>query len=182
MPLRIAVIDTETTWDDALMTIGIIVADADTLKPVAYKYFVIPDATRRGGMYSASINIDGLKISRLPEWGAILGTVAFLRAHNVTSLFAYNAKFDKRHLNLSDRFKWYDILKVAAYKQYNPKIPVEAKCCKTGRLKTGFGVQNIMQLLTEAPYQETHNAVVDALDELKIMRLLNLPLDIYPTV
>ena len=104
----------------------------------------------------------------------------FFDENNVQSIFAYNAKFDYGHLNELSGFKWYDIIKVAAYKQYNSKIPLNAECCKTGRLKRNFGVEPMMRMLTgDYSYFETHNALFDALDELRIMQLLDLPLDTY---
>ncbi|MBS6163460.1 MAG: hypothetical protein KH847_06245, partial [Clostridiales bacterium] len=75
---------------------------------------------------------------------------------------------------------WHDIMKIAAYKQYNTKIPESAKCCKTGRLKNGYGVENIMRLLGNCRYIETHNALIDARDELEIIKLLGQPINIYP--
>ncbi len=79
-------------------------------------------------------------------------------------------------------FNWYDIIKIAAYKQFNSKIPESAECCKTGRLKRNYGVESIMRLLSDDySYFETHNALFDAIDELKIMQLLGLPFDTYNT-
>ena len=77
-------------------------------------------------------------------------------------------------------FRWYDIIKVAAYRQYNSKIPQSAECCKTGRLKRNYGVEPMMRMLSgDYSYFETHNALFDALDELKIMQLLGFTLDKY---
>jgi len=62
---------------------------------------------------------------------------------------------------------------VAAYRQYNPAIPAWAECCGTGRLKRGYGVEPMLRILSgQSSYRETHNALEDALDELKIMELL----------
>ena len=71
-------------------------------------------------------------------------------------------------------------MRIAAYRQYNKYIPETAPCCKTGRLKSNYGVEPIMHMLTgNGGYQETHNAVNDACDELKIVELLALPLETY---
>lgn len=77
---------------------------------------------------------------------------------------------------------WHDIMRIAAYRQYNPMIPTSAECCKTGRLKRGYGVENIMRMIGNKDYIETHNALLDARDELEIMRLLGHPSDIYPQI
>ena len=89
-------------------------------------------------------------------------------------MFAYNAAFDYRHLPELSHLVWYDIMKLAAYRQHNSKIPGNADCYNTGRLKRGYGVESIYRLLSEDfSYFEMHNALTDAIDELEIMRLLN---------
>ncbi len=64
-------------------------------------------------------------------------------------------------------------MRLAAYRQYNLAIPSSADCFKTGRLKRGYGVEDILKMLSKNKrYRETHNAVLDAQDELEIIRLL----------
>ena len=46
-----AVIDTETNWADQVMSIGTVIADADTFQPVAAKYHILPMECEMGGMY-----------------------------------------------------------------------------------------------------------------------------------
>ena len=100
--------------------------------------------------------------------------------HNITQLFAYNALFDKGHLPELGGLEWYDIMRIAAYVQYNPMIPRGAPICRTGRLKCGYGVQSMLRILSEDySYCETHNALLDAVDELTIMRLLGHPIEKY---
>ena len=94
--------------------------------------------------------------------------------HGVRSIFAYNASFDRNHLPELRGFDWFDIMRLAAYRQHNPKIPACADCCSTGRMKRGYGVEAMLRLLSgKAAYSESHNAFHDAMDELEIMRLLN---------
>ena len=98
----------------------------------------------------------------------------------ISRIFAYNAKFDLGHLPELCGFEWFDIMRIAAYRQYNKYIHETAPCCKTGRLKSNYGVEPIMHMLTgNGGYQETHNAVNDTCDELKIVELLALPLEAY---
>ena len=60
--------------------------------------------------------------------------------------------------------QWHDIMRLAAYRQHNPKIPETADLCSTGRLKRGYGVEPMLRLLSgNRGYQETHNAIFDAL-------------------
>ena len=71
-------------------------------------------------------------------------------------------------------------MRLAAYKQYNHKIPDDMPCYATGRLKRGYGVEPMLRLLSgTTSYHESHNALHDAIDELKIMQLLGYPLDTY---
>ena len=59
-------------------------------------------------------------------------------------------------------------------------IPDSAECCATGKLKRNYGVEPIMRLLTgSSNYYEVHNALCDAADELKIMKLLGHDLNTY---
>ena len=73
-------------------------------------------------------------------------------------------------------------MRLAAYKQYNSAIPENAECCKTGQLKRGYGVEPILRMLGKEMYYETHNALMDAMDELEIVRLLGHPVDMYPEI
>ena len=112
---------------------------------------------------------------------AIADLRSWFTAHTVTSIFAYNACFDRNHLPELRDFDWYDIMHLAAYRQYNPKIPANADCCSTGRLKRGYGVESMLRLLSgKHTYNETHNAFHDTLDELEIMKLLAHHLSDYP--
>ena len=78
------------------------------------------------------------------------------------------------------KYQWYDIMRLAAYRQYNKAIPSSADCYQTGRLKRGYGVEEILKMLSQNKwYKETHNAVLDALDELKIMELLECEISAY---
>lgn len=88
--------------------------------------------------------------------------------------------FDKNLLNELESYRWFDIMKIAAYRQYNDKIPASIECCKTGRMKQNYGVEPMMQLLSgNRRYTEVHNALYDAADELEIMWLLGKTLEEY---
>lgn len=168
-----AVIDTETNWHDEVMSMGVVVADSETLEKIDSVYYIISPEYEVGGMYSGELRIheEGVRVtdrrSALSEIGEWLDT------YRVRKLFAYNASFDKRHLPEYARFAWYDIMRLAAYRQYNKTIPDSADCYRTGKLKHGYGVESILKMLRkDQRYSETHNAVLDAEDELQIMQLL----------
>ncbi|MDR2897494.1 MAG: hypothetical protein LBU99_01675, partial [Spirochaetaceae bacterium] len=106
--------------------------------------------------------------------------LVFLALHKVSAIFAYNAGFDYQHLPEMQHFEWFDIMKIAAYRQHNPAIPSHAECYKTGRMKRGYGVESIYRMLSDDfRYCELHNALTDAVDELEIMRLLGHGLERY---
>ncbi len=177
----IAVIDTETNWYDEVMSIGVALADAKTFKCVEAKYYIIDPEYRKGGMYSNVLNL----VKSIPSVftsrdDAMSDIRSWLDSKNNTKLFAYNAKFDYGHMDELSSYEWFDIMRLAAYKQYNSSIPENAECCKTGRLKRGYGVQDVLRMLScDFTYCETHNAVLDAMDELKIVELMGHDLGVY---
>ena len=178
---KFAVIDTETNWADQVMSIGTVIADGDTMEPLEAKYHILPAECAIGGMYSAAVFLDTpvppILCSRAE---AIAGLRGWFHAQGIRSIFAYNACFDRNHLPELRSFDWYDIMRLAAYRQHNPCIPAGAECCSTGRLKRGYGVEAMLRLLSgNRTYRETHNAFFDAMDELKIMALLGHDLSRY---
>lgn len=175
-----AVIDTETTWSDQVMSIGVVIAEKNSFELVDEAYYIFTPECLFGGMYTARLNIDGLRLVKKSRKSAIKKVRVLLSKYGVEQLFAYNALFDKRHLPEFSAYEWFDIMKIAAYKQYNKKIPATAVCCGSGRMKRNYGVQPMIQLLTgNSGYCETHNALHDARDELGIIRLLGKPLEEY---
>ena len=178
---RFAVIDTETNWVDQVMSIGTVIADTDTLETVDAKYHILPIECQVGGMYESTLFIETpVKPILCTRAEAIADLRSWFREQGVTAIFAYNACFDRNHLPELRSFDWYDIMRLAAYRQYNPKIPAHADCCATGRLRRGYGVEPMLRLLSgSCTYRESHNAFYDAVDELEIMRLLRHPLSQY---
>lgn len=176
-----AVIDTETNWFDEVMSIGAAIADAENFHIAAKWYCVITPECSAGGIYAHVLTAEGITVDMKGSRKEAMNQLdALLQRYAVTSLFAYNAVFDCRHLAEFERYRWFDIMRLAAYRQYNTKIPERAECWKTGRLKRNYGVESIMRMLTGNPdYHEMHNAVCDAVDELKIMRLLGYGIESY---
>ncbi len=178
---KFVVIDTETTWTDEVMSIGAVIADSDTMLPLESKYYILDPEYRAGGMYLGALLHRDIKnpiiCSRLE---ALNNLIDWCKNNRVSKVFAYNSVFDKNHLPELGGMHWFDIMKLAAYIQYNHKIPRGMPLCSTGRLKSGYGVQSILRMLTgDTAYQETHNALKDSLDELKIMLLLGYPVEKY---
>ncbi|WP_292184659.1 hypothetical protein [Butyrivibrio sp.] len=183
----IAVIDTETNWRDEVMSIGVALADSKTFKCTDTRYYIIDPEYRVGGIYSNVLHyrdngerrLSCLEVT-LSRSKALQEMKRYLTDNGVIKIFAYNAKFDLGHLRELDDFEWYDIMRLAAYKQYNSAITESMACCKTGRLKTNYGVEPITRMLTgDNYYCEVHNAVYDAVDELRIIELLGHELSLY---
>ncbi|MBO5868187.1 MAG: hypothetical protein J6Q54_04695 [Oscillospiraceae bacterium] len=177
----IAVIDTETNWIDQVMSIGTVIADRDSYAMIDAKYQVLTPEYLVGGMYESTLFADPkLQPSILNRADALTELTGWFQAYGVTEIFAYNASFDRNHLPELRGYAWYDIMRLAAYRQFNPKIPANADFCSTGRLKRNYGVEPMYRLLCGTScYNETHNALHDAVDELKIMKALGHPLSAY---
>ncbi len=178
---KFAVIDTETNWADQVMSIGTVIADADTFAPIEAKYHILPIECQIGGMYEHTLFIETpVQPILCTRAEALADLRAWFDRHGVRAIFAYNANFDRNHLRELGDYNWFDIMRLAAYRQYNPRIPANADLCSTGRLRRGYGVEAMLRLLSgRRAYSETHNAYHDALDELTIMRLLDHPLSVY---
>ena len=55
-----AVIDTETNWNNEVMSIGVVIAEKDTFKKVDDLYFIFDPEYKIGGMFS-------IKVGRVPR-------------------------------------------------------------------------------------------------------------------
>ena len=179
--MQIAVIDTETNWEDAVMSIGVVLADGERLCMTDRRYYIFRPECHVGGMYEGVLELpEAAPDAACTRREAMEEIRLWLEEQGVEALFAYNARFDSRHLPELREFPWYDIMKIAAYRQHNPSIPADAPCCSTGRLRRSYGVEPTLQRLTGDPwFRETHNALLDACDELHIMQLLQLTEDKY---
>lgn len=177
---KFAVVDTETNWDDEVMSIGVVVADQETMQKIDSIYYILDPEYRAGGMYANELRLDEKGVVVTNRKQALEEIGQWLDTYHVQKLFAYNASFDRNHLPEYAKYEWYDIMRLAAYRQYNRAIPDCADCYKTGRMKCGYGVESILKMLSgNKGYRETHNAVLDAEDELQIMQLLGHAISKY---
>ncbi len=181
---RFAVIDTETTWANELMSIGVVISDSKNFNVADKRYYILLPYKNHGAMYSSELYINGIVPDSEGDRMSIIRELSkFLSDWNINKIFAYNALFDRSRLPELNCFAWYDIMKIACNKLYNKKIPDSAECYSTGKLKRGYGVENIYRLLSDnIKYRETHNALYDAADELFIMKMLELEIESYDTV
>lgn len=178
--MNYAVIDTETNYFNQLMSIGVVITDSN-LYELDRLYYVITPAYLRPSMFEASLDLNNAKMENIKtRFDAIDEIIKILKSYNVEKIFAYNAKFDISYLEELKIFRWYDIMRIAAYQEFNKAITNDMDLCKNGRLKRGYGVENIYRMLSkDYCYSETHNALLDAIDELEIMRMLNVSIDSY---
>lgn len=176
---KFAVIDTETNWHNEVMSIGVVIARDEEFEAIDTKYLVIKEAADVGGLFSRVLYLEGQNVEIGKRASAIKRLKGYLKENEVGSIFAYNASFDRRCLPELTSFRWHDILKKAAYKDSNPALPLDAAFCSTGRLKSGYGVENIIRIFGEQDYREIHNALTDAIDELRIMKYLKYSINTY---
>jgi hypothetical protein len=176
-----AVVDTETNWHDSVMSIGLVIADEISFEPIMPKYYILTPECKVGGMFSKTLYLKDTKIDlEGSRKDVLIDLKNQLNENGVKKIFAYNATFDYRHLPELSAYEWYDIMSLAANRQYNPKIPAYAECHSTGRLKKDYGVESILRMLNDSSsYSELHNALTDAFDELKIIAMLNQNLNKY---
>jgi len=174
-----ALIDVETTYSDKVVSIGVVISDDISFKARNFKYFIIKERANTPAMYSHALDLSQFLLNskehetKVKYLDAIDSIKKLLSVNSVKRLFAYNANFDKNHLPELNTYHWHDIIEKAAYKQTNKKIPADSDFYGTGRLKKGYGVESMYRLLADdVNYIETHNALIDALDELKIMEFL----------
>ncbi len=181
-PFYIAVIDVETNWTDGVMSIGLAIANAETYHLEAQYYYEIDPDYKEDGMYSDSLFPAGIDFEICSREDAIHAINEGLSHYKVLDLFAYNAPFDRRHLPELEQYNWYDIMRIAAYRQHNSNIPKKAPLHQTGRLKWGYDFESMYQLASKDRfYSEPHCAVLDAIDELHLMKMLGHPIEYYRT-
>lgn len=175
-----AVLDTETNWENAVMSLGVVIAGSEDFRPLESRYYVFDPEYTVGGMFAAVLFLDGQPSRSCFRETALQELRSWLRQNAVERVFAYNARFDFSLLPELWDFRWYDIMGLAAYRQFNRTIPPTAECCASGRLKRGYGVEPTLRRLSGNHfYCEKHNALCDAEDELAIMRLLGHELSTY---
>ncbi|MBO4680042.1 MAG: helix-turn-helix domain-containing protein, partial [Lachnospiraceae bacterium] len=178
---KIAVIDTEINRRDEVMSIGIVIGDATTFEPLEEKYFIIEPEHAYGGDNSKFLRINEyVNVDNYSRKNAINTIKNLLKADNIRSIFAYNATSEYECLAELSSYNWYDIMQVAAFRQYNHAITDDDECHESGRLKRDFDVASMINRLSgDNTCTAARNAVYDARDELKVMKLLKRPIGDY---
>ncbi|WP_069099867.1 hypothetical protein [Mesomycoplasma ovipneumoniae] len=183
---NIAVIDVETNYENEVFSVGVVIADSVDFRWFDKKYWVIKNNWKVGGMYihktfsplplefREEINVVETRKEMITQ------LIHFLKSYEVKNWFSYT-KFDFRHLpELHKSFEHNDISIFAKSKQFNKHIPLNVELTKNGDLKSGWKAEDIYRMLTkDQSYIETHNALLDAMDELQIMELLDLDIETF---
>lgn len=139
-----SVIDVETTWANEVMSIGVVIADCESKDVIESRYYIVEPECNMGGMFSSELMYPGAKVYLKSDREHVIEDIReYLDSRKVNKIFAYNASFDKNCLPELGCYSWYDIMRLAAYKQYNKMIPDNVECCGTGRMKRGYGVEQI---------------------------------------
>lgn len=76
--MKFAVIDTETNWDNEVMSIGVVIAEDGDFEALESKYIIIEKAAKRGGMFSNTLWVKGQDPEVTDREGAIAGLIEFL--------------------------------------------------------------------------------------------------------
>lgn len=181
---KICVIDTETNYSDEVISIGAAIVDARSYDVIETLYLIVYPECLKPAMFSDELEIEGVNIDLKDKRNKCIKKVKeLLIKHDVDNIFAYNACFDRYHLPELSNYNWYDIMKIAAYRQYNPTLIGHGCFYSTGRLIRGYGVENVLKLLRKKhhlkTYKEVHNAVNDAIDEAEVMKLLEHSITTY---
>ena len=81
--MKFAVIDTETNWENEVMSVGIVIAKDGQFDALDSRYFVFTEAEMVGGMYSSQLYLDEVEPERLTKRRAIEAIKSFLKSHGV---------------------------------------------------------------------------------------------------
>lgn len=178
---KIAVIDVETNSEQQLISVGVAVIDKETFSIIGEKYYVVDPEFKKEAIYSDALFCkDAGKYRKIDRNNLKIELQKLFEINNIKAIFAYNASYDYRFLDELKSYPWYDIQNIAAYKQHNKKIPADWRSYSTGRLKSGYGVEEMYRLLSDNfDFTESHNALLDAKCEANLVEMLGLPYDYY---
>lgn len=175
-----AVIDVETNWNNEVMSIGIVLADVFDFDVIDKGYYIVYPECKTGGLYSHVLRSTDKELIRDCSRNEALNHICgLLKKHNVSDILAYNAQFDCKCLPELHGYTWRDILPVAANRNTNVLLPDSCEFFSTGLLKRCRGLENVLRLVYRRDYQEIHNGLSDALDELLLVKLIGLPITSY---
>lgn len=167
----IAIIDTETGdtiyQNDTLVSFGIIILNP--MLQVVQTFYSKVKNNASYIMYEKGLYM-GTDTPVCTTNKAIDIIHQFLKHYRIQQLMAYNAPFDRNVLQrngLSRQVDWFDLMPPARNIQTNRHITPDMKLFSTGNLRKGYSVDKMLKYVLNV--SETHNAMVDALDESLIL-------------
>jgi|GEM_PF-3570304 len=204
---KFVMIDVETDGGNLVCTIGAVIVNSKTWIIEELHYYTI-EGTEHLCWYGNAINL-GQFAEFLQEFEqitftknicaydeAIQGLRKTINTHHITQIFAYNASFDCRMLPEFSDFIWCDVIHKAAYEQYNPLLPKNTEFYGSGKMKRGYSVESMYRLVCPkhkgylpswkrkfgqlgSKYFETHNGLIDAVDQVRIMQAIGYTSELY---
>lgn len=173
-----AVIDVETNYSNEPMSVGVVISNCN-FEVIDSVYFAITPEIYDGGMFSGQLRFDTIPYIKSTKKRTIEIIQLALAKYGVKYVFAYNSSFDSKCLKELNN-EWCDIVSTVAYKQYNPLLngKNEIPFSNTGRLKK-YSFETVMKLTVDNNYCETHNALLDAVDELFLMCNTNMDVNCF---
>jgi hypothetical protein len=175
----IAIIDTKTNYIDNAISVGVAIVNTNNWQLQQAQYYLISPELINNHQYD-NLNIAHVYKSYFGQLSDVENHIRkLLSDYNVTNIYAYNATFVFQSLPGLQLYFWYDIMKIAAYKQYNKYLPQNIEYLENGRIKYGYGIKNIMEYLTQTYFFYTNHALYDVLDEIRIMKMLELNIEEY---
>lgn len=176
----IAIIDAKLNFIDEIISIGIAIVDAKTFEIKTAEYFLVPEELIIDGFNNGNITIAHTYQTYFGAHKDIENHIRkLLNQYNITNIYTFNGKFIYSKLTGLQKYHWYDIMKVAAYKQYNYKLPDNLMFNDQGRLLYKCNIKDLMEILTKTYFYYTNHALYDVLDETKMMKLLDLNINVY---
>ena len=174
----VAIIDTKTNYLGNAISIGVAIVNAQFEIQQA-QYYLIPEELMNE--HASKDDYDIVHVyktyyGRLFDCQNHIRTI--LNQYNITNIYAYNAFYVKQTLPEMNNYNWFDVARIATYKQYNHKIPINTKCDENGQLLR-YTLSNVMELMTNGYYRYVNHALYNALDIIQLMKYIGLSIDKY---
>ena len=180
----IAVIDSKDNFEGYPISIGIVIINSNTYDIQHAQYYLLPESLVVDGMFNSLVETHHV-------YQTYFGTLTYVENHirtllkrfNITSIYAYNARFVFNVLPGLQRYDWYDIMPVANNKYDNKLLPESEEYRGDGTLKYLCGVHSILSKITNMSVRCSYHAMYDALDVVKLIKCMSVPVDIlnkYP--
>lgn len=173
----IAIIDAKDNFEGCPISVGVVIVNTTNYDIQQAQYYLMPESLVVDGMFNAMAETHHV-------YPTYFGTLDYVENHirtllknfNVTNIYAYNARFIFNVLPGLQKYHWYDIMPVANNKNDNVLLPNNEEYRMDGTLKYLCGVHAILTKITNMSIHCSYHAMYDALDIVKLMRCMSVPL------